>query len=64
MLDKTRNEGPLCSKCKQPTDFHSVETLNRVSGDETVAIFVCHGCNRLMAKTIEKAGSVKGAAVG
>ncbi len=49
MLDKF--EAPRCVKCKQPTTFHSVQTVHSKAGDETVVVFHCERCDLLTAKS-------------
>ena len=44
-----KTKRPSCPKCKQPMDWHSVETVQAYYGPKSVQIFVCENCGRLAA---------------
>src|SRR5512139_3219740 len=45
--EQTRQDGPPCTKCKQPTRWHSVQTVKARDGSEEMQIFECEKCGRL-----------------
>ena len=40
---------PLCRKCKRPMTFHSLQTVQRKTDEETLQVFECKRCERLIA---------------
>ena len=57
MLVKTRGDGPLCIKCKQPTIFLCLEVIELKSGTEPVVVYQCDKCGMLAAESVGKAAA-------
>jgi DNA-directed RNA polymerase subunit M/transcription elongation factor TFIIS len=48
-MDETHPITPVCRKCKRPMVFHSLQTVARKDSEETIQVYECKRCERLIA---------------